>query len=315
MRSISAVFDEDRLEDVRRVLARVHGLLELLVDVLPADDVESVVARAEELGDRLVVQPVALVLELAELDQLALRVAEALEPLDRLLELRRRPRDHLALRPRSRPDLGDPVADDVARGLVDVVADVVERASEPVHVVTVERRHERPVQQVDDLVREAVALVLELLDVADQVGGLSIGLAAEEIDEQPGDRDSVRRRLVVELEELLPLRNERDPGHAYLRREPAARLLPRLRCPRPLLPCLECRPNSRISRRSAERARRASPTRRSLSAPRSSTTTVSRGTTSPRRSCSRRAPTAGASKASRPTSTSRSRICTSRSRS
>src|SRR5438552_19015935 len=112
MRSISAVFDEDRLEDVRRVLARVHGLLELLVDVLPADDVESVVARAEELGDRLVVQP--------------------------------------------------------------------------------------------------VALVLELLDVAELVRGLSIALAAEESDEQLGDRESVRRPLGVELGALLPLRNERD---------------------------------------------------------------------------------------------------------
>src|SRR5205085_937342 len=83
----SAVLDQDRLEDVGGVLAGVHRLFELLVHVLPADDVERVVARAEELGDRLVVQPVGLVLELAQLDQLALRVAEALEPLDRLLEL------------------------------------------------------------------------------------------------------------------------------------------------------------------------------------------------------------------------------------
>src|SRR2546421_708537 len=93
----SAVLDQDRLEDVGGVLAGVHRLFELLVHVLPADDVERVVARAEELGDRLVIQPVGLVLELAQLDQLALRVAEALEPLDRLLELRRRPRDQLTL--------------------------------------------------------------------------------------------------------------------------------------------------------------------------------------------------------------------------
>src|SRR5881398_2717645 len=160
----SAVLDQDGLEDVGGVLAGIHRLLELLVDVLPADHVEGVVARAEELGDGLVIQPVALVLELAQLDQLALRVAKALEPLDRVLELRRRARDQLALRSCSRPDLRDPVADYVARRLVDVVADVVERAGQPVHVVAVERRHERPVQQVDHLVCEAIALVLELLD-------------------------------------------------------------------------------------------------------------------------------------------------------
>ena len=76
--------------------------------------------------------------------------------------------DHLRLRARLWADLADPVAQDVPRRLVDVVADVVERARELVHVVTVERRHERAVEQRDDLVGEPVAMVLELLDVAAQ---------------------------------------------------------------------------------------------------------------------------------------------------
>ena len=59
-----AVLDEDRLEHVRGVLAGVDRLLELLVDVLPADDRDRVGARAEELCDRLADQAVALVLEL-----------------------------------------------------------------------------------------------------------------------------------------------------------------------------------------------------------------------------------------------------------
>ena len=58
---------------------RVDGLLESLVDVLPADDDDRVVAAAEELRDCLAHQPVALVLELAELDQRRLGVLEALE--------------------------------------------------------------------------------------------------------------------------------------------------------------------------------------------------------------------------------------------
>ena len=47
-----AVLDEDRLEHVGRVLERVDGLLEPLVDVFPADDAIASAAR-EELGDRV----------------------------------------------------------------------------------------------------------------------------------------------------------------------------------------------------------------------------------------------------------------------
>ena len=64
------ILDEDRLEDVGGVLARVDRLFELLVDVLPADDRQRVGARAEEIGDRLAREPVALVLELAQRGEL-----------------------------------------------------------------------------------------------------------------------------------------------------------------------------------------------------------------------------------------------------
>src|ERR671930_385999 len=62
----SAVLDDDRFEDVGRVLAGVDGLLERLVDVLPADDRDRVVGGAKELRHGLAVQPVTLVLEVAE---------------------------------------------------------------------------------------------------------------------------------------------------------------------------------------------------------------------------------------------------------
>ena len=75
----STVLDENRLENVGRVLTGVDRLLELLVDVFPADDLDRVVGRAEEIGDGLAVQPVALVLELAQLVQLAARVLEPVE--------------------------------------------------------------------------------------------------------------------------------------------------------------------------------------------------------------------------------------------
>ena len=50
-----------------------------------------------------------------------------------------------------------------------MVADVVERAREPVHVIAVERRHEGAVEEVDELVGKPVALVLQLLHLAFQV--------------------------------------------------------------------------------------------------------------------------------------------------
>src|SRR5919201_280480 len=114
----SAVLHHDGVEDVGRVLARVDRLLERLVNVLPADDRDRVVGGAEELGYGLAVQPVALVLEGAELHQLPARVLEAVEARDRLLELRRRAQNHVALRPRRCADLPDAVPDDVPSRLV-----------------------------------------------------------------------------------------------------------------------------------------------------------------------------------------------------
>src|SRR3954447_1161382 len=61
-RGALAVLDENRLEDVGGVLAGVDGLLELLVDVLPADDRQRIGAGTEQLGDRLAREAVALVL-------------------------------------------------------------------------------------------------------------------------------------------------------------------------------------------------------------------------------------------------------------
>src|SRR5919198_1231437 len=202
----SAVLYDDRFEDVGRVLAGVDGLLERLVDVLPADDRDRVVGSAEELRHRLPVQPVAFVLELAELHQLAARVLETLEPRDGLLQLGRGPQDHVPLGLGRRADLLDAVADDVPRGLVDVVADVVQGPGQPVHVVAVERGDEGAVQQADDVVREAVALVLELLDVADPLRR-SVRRLSQQVDELPGDRDRVRRGLIEEVEELIALRD------------------------------------------------------------------------------------------------------------
>src|SRR5512146_2060050 len=122
----SPVLDEDRLEDVGGGLAGVDRLLELFVDVLPADDRQRVGARPEELGDRLAVQPVALVLQLTNRDELLLRVPEAFEETDRFVQARGRTVDHLGLFLRSAGNLAHLVGVDVVGSFVDVVAHVVD---------------------------------------------------------------------------------------------------------------------------------------------------------------------------------------------
>ena len=67
------------------------------MDVLPANDRERICSRAEQFGDSFALQPVALILELAQRDELALRILEALEQLDRLVQLTRRAIDDLGL--------------------------------------------------------------------------------------------------------------------------------------------------------------------------------------------------------------------------
>ena len=50
-----------------------------------------------------------------------------------------------------------------------MVADIIQSARKPVHVVAVERRHESAVEEIDQLVGEPVALVLQLLHLAFEI--------------------------------------------------------------------------------------------------------------------------------------------------
>ena len=137
-------------------------------------------ASVEELPDRQLGDRVGLVLEAVDLDagleDLA-RVLEVGEEGDRLLDgdggLDDDRGDLLQLGRRRR----DPVEDDPGGGGVDEVEDVVERPDEDVDVLAVDRRDPGPVQEVERLVGDLVALVLEALDlggplvVEDRPGG------------------------------------------------------------------------------------------------------------------------------------------------
>src|SRR5919205_1550604 len=65
----SCVLDDDALDDVGGALAAVDGGFELLVNLFPLDDVERVGRALEELGERLVVEVVALVLQPMDFDE------------------------------------------------------------------------------------------------------------------------------------------------------------------------------------------------------------------------------------------------------
>ena len=92
-----SVLDQNRLEDVRRVLAGVDGFLELLVDVLPADDADRIRARREQLGHAARFKPVAFVLEIAHGIQLAARILESFEELHGFVDFCGAAEDHLRL--------------------------------------------------------------------------------------------------------------------------------------------------------------------------------------------------------------------------
>src|SRR5206468_6249039 len=138
-------------------------------------------------------------------------VPEPVDALHRLAQLLRGAEDHLCLLLGAWPDLRDAVARNVPRGLVDVVADVVEGGGEFVHVIPVERSHEGPVEQIDELACQAVALVLELLDVAEQPVAAREFL--QQLDEQAGDLDRIPGRAAVQDVELTLLRDEGEPCH------------------------------------------------------------------------------------------------------
>ena len=187
-------------ERVRDALGRVDRLLEALEQVLPADHDHRVDAVVEQRGDRLAHDAVALVLEPVDLDGVVRDVLEVAHPRHRLGDLaaglHEDVREPLRLLHR-RLDL---VEAEVVGDLLGVVDDVVERGGELEDVLAVDRRDERLVQAVDDVVRDAVALLLAQQDLARQL--LRLRVVAQHPVEQIGGAQDVGAGLLEEVEEL-----------------------------------------------------------------------------------------------------------------
>src|SRR3954471_9567921 len=208
-----AVLDHHAFEDVGRSLRGVDGLLETLEDVLPADDHHRGDPRLEQRRERLADLAVAVVLQPVDLDREVADVPERAQPRDRVVHLAARlvedPCQLLRLVHRRL----DPVELEVVRDLLDVVDDVVERRSEVEDVLALDRRDERRVEALDDVVRDPVALLLADHDLAGELP--VVGPAVERPLQQVAGLHDVAARLLEQVEELaLPRREQTgQAGH------------------------------------------------------------------------------------------------------
>src|SRR5215218_5232856 len=210
-RARSGMLDDDGLHRVGHVLEVVQGLLELLDDVLPHQQVAGRVLGVEvvQVGPGPAVQPVALVLQLVDVDQVGPQRL-LLEPAKVLQAVGGRPG-----RPVDQPGLLDHRVQrlnhlvqhqHVGRRL-DGVQHVVELAGQGVDVLAVERGDEGAVEPGVDGVGEPVALVLGL----DEALGLHLRVdeVLHHVQQVPGGVDQVGRDLVEQVE--VGLFSGKDP--------------------------------------------------------------------------------------------------------
>src|ERR1017187_9293115 len=163
----SGGLQDDLLENVRDVLAAVRGLFENLVDLLPFHERDRILFRLEEVSDGNAVQAVGFVLEAVDLHadfqdrRGVLEVTEETCPTaDRLCRLHENGGGRLQSWRRG----GDLVEDESRGRGVEKVEHVVEGLDEVVNVLPVDGRDPRARKKPERLVRDLVALVLEVLD-------------------------------------------------------------------------------------------------------------------------------------------------------
>src|SRR5215204_943029 len=205
MRARSGMLDDHGLHRVGDVLEVVEGLLQLLDDVLPDEQVAGRVLGIEvvEVGPGPAVQPVALVLQLVDVDEVGAQrlLLEPAQALDAVQGRPGRPVDQPGLLDHGVQGLGHLVQDQhVGRGL-DGVEHVVQLAGQGVDVLAVERGDEGGVEPGVDRVGEPVALVLGL----DQALGLHLRVdeVLDHVQQVPRRVDEVGGDLVEQVEVRL----------------------------------------------------------------------------------------------------------------
>src|SRR5438876_701173 len=182
--------------------ACVERALEVVVDLLPLDHFEGVPLGLEHPAEGLVVERVALFLELLGLDAEPHHIVAFFQPADAFGKHAHHTLDylgelvHAARRGTEMEDLGAP------RDAVDHVHHVVQVGGELMDVLPVERRDEGAVQPVHHLVGDLVGLVLEPLDRLD-VGDATLGGRGEEVAQMLGRLFGPRGHRDEQVEELF----------------------------------------------------------------------------------------------------------------
>src|SRR5215213_2674234 len=201
-RTRSGMLDDHGLHRVGDVFEAVEGLLQLLDDVLPDEQVAGRVLGIEvvEVGPGPAVQPVALVLQLVDVDEVGAQrlLLEPAQVADAVGGRPGRPVEQPGLLDHGVQRLGHLVQDQhVGRGL-DGVEHVVELPGQGVDVLAVEGGDEGGVEPGVDGVGEPVALVLGL----DQALGLHLRVdeVLHHVQQVPGAVDQVGRDLVEQVE-------------------------------------------------------------------------------------------------------------------
>ena len=115
---------------------------------------------------------------------------------------------------RVRADALDLIEPDDRRGRIDRIHHVVERAGQREDVLAIERRDERAVQALDDLVGQDVALVLDFLDLFRLVPDGRSGASISSSSPAPW-RICSRQRDEIVVEPLFPRnQSKRHPTSA-----------------------------------------------------------------------------------------------------
>src|SRR6476660_1756562 len=167
----SGVLDGDAVHRVGDAHALVDRGFQRLVDLLPPDHLDRIRMSGEQRADGLVVEGVALFLELLDLRREAAHLARLLDRLHRLGDEVGRATNDVRHLLRGLAHLVDVEHHHPARRAIEAVDDVVEARREEVNVLTVDRRDEALVDTDVDRVRELIGEVLDVLDLAYEVRG------------------------------------------------------------------------------------------------------------------------------------------------
>src|SRR3989338_3841840 len=213
----SRVLQHNAFDHVGHVLALVCGLLHEAIELAPLDDDQRLVGAVKQCCERGPQQPVARVLEPVDFDTvrhdgLAPHAPQVRNhPLHLLQLLLDDLRDLLRLR----EHLLHLEQDEALRHGFHEIHDIIEVGGQPVDILAVDRRDERLVQPLHDLVGELVGIMLEPFQ--------PLGVLAERIETLRGLHEHTGR-----LHEPIDLRFEQIKERLFLWNQPKPHSRPRL---------------------------------------------------------------------------------------